>query len=480
MAQGAKYDAIDMSKVPSPINDGSVGYGDASTFFSDHSAVAPPMFIRQPPAIPDASEVMGEPLDTTATMYNGVSPLSQLDTSVIQNAASDLNSLANENLANIGAALNVVENGKTFINTCSDGIRDITETATNFSIPAVGGTPSALITNATNSIKGAADTALKGVTDFASSLDPNNVTNLGSALTLAKFLACPEKFLFAQLGGLLSSIKSKLANLSPARLLQSAMQDFSKIVKGAIDGLGSDITNAIGFVAAATSFLKTKGAKIGDLLSLVEGTLAGHGKTLSFLYDITGLSAITSLFAMSKATTGPSANYAVPGAINGVAFPIAVPAIAASSSCSQAAKIIDAIQGSYRMNNRFDDLPPILQEAYLEDEEIARTIDFILDSPRRYTEYEDEMGVHQLSGYGGETVITALLSTAAENAAVFTSLSYQADNVKEDPSKFEALRINAIQNGEYLRKINNTTYERAIALEEGLTNIERRANFFKL
>jgi hypothetical protein len=346
---------------------------------------------------------------------------------------------------------------------------DLKDSVVDFDVGAAADQGVDAVKSGINTCVGTAKDCISSAKDatvnFAKAINPNS--GFAGIKNLATFLACPERSLLGDLDNAFSSIVNKGTNLNPTNLLTSALQNLTKSILNQVPGAN----NLLGFFENLSAYFLSSGSDKGYALGLVSSLLGSHGQTSSYLLDMAILNGVQDLLDPSKESVY----------INNVSAPIPLPYELEKQQCSQLAKIIQQSQSSYRADNRFDDLDVnSAATVNITDPKVFRMVDAILGNTARSAEYEQELAVAKSNGYHGQTALNASFSTAIENMRLLTEMENQLNEVSGDPVRFEAVRINIIQNTAYLQALNNISTQRLYAFEEGIGNIQRRSNFYSL
>lgn len=411
------------------------------------------------PTITDAEEITG--VTSSEQM--------QLNRTFLSNVGKSIGTSQNTEKAAMGNMLSMAAESKFSLQETNKYMTDLKDTVVDFDVGAAASQGADAVKSGINTCVGAAkdciSSAKNATVGFAKSINPNS--GFAGIKSLAAFLACPERSLLGDLDNAFSSIVNKGANLNPSNLLTSALQNLTKSILNQVPGAN----NLLGFFENLSAYFMTKGSDKGYALGLVNSLLGSHGQSSSYILDMAILNGVKDLLDPSKDSVY----------INNVSPNIPLPYELEKQQCSQLAKIIQQSQSSYRADNRFDDLDVNNSATVnISDPKVFRMVDAILGNAARSVDYEKELAVAKSNGYHGQTALNASFSTAIENMRLLTEMENQLNEVSGDPVRFEAVRINIIQNTAYLQALNNISTQRLYAFEEGIGNIQRRSNFYDL
>lgn len=404
------------------------------------------------PTITDAQEVTGESQSST----------SRLNTDFIKNVGDSLAGQGTQQRKAIDTMQSMSKSGISAFNQASGNVSNMTNAMSNATYDGTKESISNALSVAGSDLRAAKDS----IGNFGSIINPNS-GGLPGLTALAKFLACPEPSFLQDLLNATGMIINKLLNSKPVQLLTTAMTNLTKSILTSIPG-----TNyLLDFFTGVGNYLNTFGSDVKYVLSLITGVLKGLGRNTDYL---TGNNMLSSLSSMLDPSQG---SYNINGSSTGFRLPTALN----NANCSQMGKIINQLQGSYRSNNRFDDLSSNSSYLYsISDPAIRRTADGITGSSILLGNRNQASKLHTSNGYTSNTALSNSISTAIEVNRVLSSMETEYNSVGDDPARFEAVRINTQTNGQYLNSLMNTSSSDLIAFNEGLGNINRRSSFYDL
>lgn len=225
------------------------------------------------------------------------------------------------------------------------------------------------IKNSLSSAKDSLKAAKDGFSSFASAINPKN--GLSAIAALAKFLMCPEESFLADLFKAFNTIKDLVTGLDikamlkdignnllspildPIKELKSKIEslDFKQILKDALGKLTENVlnrfplvNNMMQFFHQLNSFFASAGGDPNYALNKIKELLASHGLSLDYFDNFNVLENLKDLLDPENPI------------YTNLNLPNNLPREEVTNRCSALGKIIAQLEGSYRSDNRFDDL----------------------------------------------------------------------------------------------------------------------------